>query len=111
MSRPITNSFPSVKLPSLKDVKGASNVTSTTDIEDFCKFFDKASDDDVLQGEAKCTSNNDKALEGEEGGDESSGSGGSSSNNSNDDEDAAGVLNVNMAVLGLAVVFGVAQLL
>jgi hypothetical protein len=101
--------FEDVELPSLKDVRGASNVTSTTDIADFCEFFDKAADDDILQGEAKCTSNNKDALEGSDGGEENSGSGSGSS--SDDDDDAAGIINVNMAVLSLAVVFGVAQLL
>lgn len=101
--------FEEVELPSLKNVEGASNVTSTTDIKDFCEFFDKASDDGTLQGDAKCTSNNDDALEGDEGGEENDGS--SSSSNDDDDDDAAGILNVNMAVLSLAVVFGVAQLL
>jgi hypothetical protein len=100
--------FEDVELPSLKDVKGASNVTSTTDIKTFCEFFNKASDDGILQGEAKCTSNNKKALEGEDGGEEN---GGSNSSSNNDDDDAAGIINVNMAVLSLAVVFGVAQLL
>jgi hypothetical protein len=102
--------FEEVELPSLKDVKGASNVTSSTDIKDFCEFFDNAKEDGILQGEdSKCTSNNDKALEGEEGGETNDGS--SSGSSSDDDDDAAGIINVNMAVLSLAVVFGVAQLL
>ena len=109
LPKSFTNHVCSVELPSLKDVEGASNVTSTTDIAKFCEFFDKAADDDILQGKAKCTSNNEKALEGDDGGEENSGS--SSGSNNDDDDDAAGILNVNMAVLSLAVVFGVAQLL
>lgn len=99
--------FKDVELPSLNDVKGAANVTSTTDIKSFCEFFDKAKSDGILQGEAKCTSNNTKALEGDDGGETNDGS----SSGSKDDDDAAGIINVNMAVLSLAVVFGVAQLL
>lgn len=99
--------FQDVELPSLKDVKGASNVTSTTDIKSFCDFFDKASSNGILQGKAKCTSNNKQALSGGDGGETNSGS----SSGKKGDDDAAGILNVNMAVLSLAVVFGVAQLL
>ncbi|KAH8169158.1 hypothetical protein LIA77_11284 [Sarocladium implicatum] len=101
--------FEDVELPSLQNVEGSSNVTSTTDIAKFCEFFDKAADDGILNGKAKCTSDNEKALEGGDGGKENDGS--SSGSDDEDDDDAAGILNVNMAVLSLAVVFGVAQLL
>lgn len=102
----LAGNFETVELPKLNDVLGTVTVTSTTDISDFCKFFDDASDDDKIQGKEKCTSNNKKALEGGDGGDESTGSSGSD----DDDTDAAGIVNVNMAMLGLAAFAGLAQL-
>lgn len=105
--------FDEVKMPDLKDVKGSSNVTSTTDIKSFCEFFEEAKSKGDIQGQAKCTFNNKDALKGDtDGGQQANGSDSSGSSGSSDDkDDAAGLLNVNMAVLGLALVFGVAQLL
>lgn len=108
--------FDSVEMPALKDVKGSVNVTSTTDISDFCDFFDEAAEDGRIQGEASCKSDNADALEGGEGGEENGSSGGGnddsdSDSSEGDDDSAAGVFSVNFAVLGLALVAGVAQLL
>lgn len=99
--------FESVEMSELKDVKGSVSVSSTTDISDFCDFFDEAKSDGRIQGEEECTSENEDALEGGEGGTESDGSG----SGGNDDEGAAGSLGINFAVLGLAFVAGIAQLL
>jgi hypothetical protein len=112
----LTGIFEEVKLPELKDVKGSSIVSSTTDIKDFCEFFEDAKSKGDIQGEAECTFNNKDALKGDtDGGEKADGSGSSDDSSddsgSSDEDDAAGILNVNMAVLGLALVFGVAQLL
>lgn len=93
-------------MPKLDRVEGAVDVSSTTDISDFCDFFTKADDDGKIAGGAKCTSNNEKANEGEDGGDESSGS-----SSSDDDDSAAGIMGVNTALLSMALVAGIAQLL
>lgn len=102
-------------MPELKDVRGSVNVTSTTDISDFCDFFDEAGKDGRIRGEESCKSENENALEGGEGGSENGGSSGGSGNDnssgSDNEEGAAGIFGVNFAVLGLALVAGVAQLL
>lgn len=90
-----------VELPSLEDVKGSVNVQSTTDISDFCDFFNDLKSDGAIQGGNKCRSNNEQANEGEDGG---------TSNSSNDDDSAAGSVNINMALLALVGVVGLSQL-
>lgn len=98
--------FEKVELPKLNDVSGSVNVSSTTDIKDFCGFFDDAKDDGSIRGEEKCTSNNKEANEGgAEGGENADGSSGDNA------EDAAGIISVNSALLGLAAIAGLAQLL
>ncbi|PHH88950.1 hypothetical protein CDD83_6857 [Cordyceps sp. RAO-2017] len=94
--------FEDVNLPSLKDVKGSATATSTTDISNFCGRFDKLKSDGNIRGKMSCTSNNKNANEGD-------GSGGQS--NSDKEKDAAGIVNVNTALLGLALFAAVAQLL
>lgn len=79
-------------------------VSSTTDISDFCDFFNDAKSKDKIQGKSSCTSNNKKANEGGSGGDSNTGG-------DKDGDNAAGSLGVNMAVLGLAIFAGIAQLL
>jgi len=103
--------FESVELPELDNVKGSSNVTSTKDIKDFCQFWDDAKDDGKIEGKSECTSKNKKALEGGKGGEKADGSSDGSSEDDDDEEDAAGSLSVNYAIMGLAAIFGVAQLL
>jgi hypothetical protein len=98
-----------VELPELSEVAGSVEVTSTTDISDFCDFFDDAKSNGDIQGEMNCTSNNDDALEGESGGESSRGGG--DDDDSEDEDDAAGIIHANMGMLAIAVVFGVAQLL
>ncbi|POR34639.1 Protein ecm33 [Tolypocladium paradoxum] len=94
-------SFEKVKLDSLKDVQGSVTVTSTTDISSFCKFFDDAKSNNNIRGKESCTSNNKNANQG-------NGSGGTTNG---DKKDAAGIISVNMAMLGLAVFAGIAQML
>lgn len=103
--------FESVEMPALDDVKGSANVSSTTDIEDFCQFFDDAEADGRIQGKSNCDSENDDALEGGNNGGSGSGGSGGSSDDSEDDEGSAGLLGVNFVVLGLSLVAGIAQLL
>ncbi|KAF4511883.1 hypothetical protein G6O67_001085 [Ophiocordyceps sinensis] len=92
--------FEDVKVDSLKDVKGSAIASSTTDISTFCNFFSKLKTDGAIRGKQSCTSNNKNANEG--------GSGGQSSTQ---EKDAAGIVSVNMALLGLAVFAGFAQML
>lgn len=99
--------FEKVELPKLARIEGTANVTSTTDIAEFCEYFEDLEDDDSIDGDLRCTSNNDDALDGEA----DKGDSGSNRDSNDDDDDAAGNVGVNMAVLGLAVVFGIVQLL
>jgi len=101
--------FEKVELPKLDSVRGSVTVTSTTDIEAFCGFFDKAKDDGKIEGSEKCSWNNPEANEGGDKGTESSGSSGGGSEG--DDDSAAGSVGVSMAMLGLAAVAGLVQLL
>jgi hypothetical protein len=97
-----------VELPKLDQVSGSVVVTSTTDIADFCKFFNDLKKDNKIDGKNQCTSNNKKANEGKDGGDATEGS--SESSDNDDDDSAAGMVSINMAVLALAGVAAVAQL-
>lgn len=104
----LRGSFDTVKLPKLDQVSGSVVVSSTTDIEEFCKYFDDLKKDGKVDGEEKCTFNNKNANKGEDGGEESDGTGSSSS--SEDDDSAAGSITINMAVLALAGVAALAQI-
>jgi hypothetical protein len=105
--------FEKVEMPKLKLVNGTVKVSSTTDIESFCKFFDDASDDKMILGEEKCTWDNEKANEGNvDAGTSKDGPGSSKDDSkSEDDEGAAGSLRASFAMLGLALVAGLTQLL
>ncbi|KAJ6440331.1 ECM33-like protein [Purpureocillium lavendulum] len=96
--------FESVKLPALKDVKGSVTVTSTTDISSFCKFFDDAKSSGNIRGKESCKSNNKNANSGDS-------TGGDSNSGNKTKEDAAGILGVNTAMLGMVVLAGIAQTL
>lgn len=96
-----------VELPKLDTVSGTVVVTSTTDIKEFCQFFDDLKDDGKIEGKEQCTWNNPEANEGGDKGE----SGSKSGSGSKDEEDAAGILNVNMASLAAVGLFAVAQLL
>lgn len=105
-------SFYSVKLPSLKDVKGGCTVFSTTDISEFCGFFDDAKKSKIIQGSESCKSNVKAANEGGSDGDSNTSSGGNSSsdNSGNGTDNAVAALNVNNVLLGVSVLAGMAQL-
>lgn len=111
--------FEKVELPKLAEVNGGVTVTSTTDISDFCEFFDGAKKDDKIEGDESCSWNNpeantetgeDSKQSGDRGGDGSS-NGSGSGNSEEDDDSAVGNVRASMAMLGLAVLAGVAQLL
>lgn len=105
----LRGNFEEVELPKLDTVQGTVEVTSTTDIKEFCEFFDGLKEDGKIEGKENCTWDNPQANEGGSGG--KSGSDSSSSSDSQDEEDAAGILNVNMASLAVVGLFAVAQLL
>lgn len=105
----VANGPSSVEFPSLEDVKGTFEVSSTNDIEDACTELKKNAPgsqggNGVIQGKFTCTSNNEKANTGSTDGDSASGS---SSNSSS----AAVNVHVNSAVIGLSFVGLLAQLL
>lgn len=100
--------FHRVKLPKLEQVSGSVVVSSTTDIKEFCEFFDDMKKDKKIDGKEDCSYNNKNANKGEDGGEKSDGTGSSQSNE--DDDSAAGSVSINMAVLALAGVAAVAQL-
>jgi hypothetical protein len=104
--------FEEIDMPKLNRVSGTAEVSTTSTKEDFCKFFEKADDDGVIRGGADCTFDNEDANEGgeTEGGRKTDGSS-SSNDDSKDEEDAAGIVGVNTALVGLALIAGIAQLL
>ncbi|KAI6784360.1 GPI-anchored cell wall organization protein Ecm33 [Emericellopsis cladophorae] len=104
--------FEEIDMPELNRVSGTADVSTTSTEEDFCKFFEKADDDGVIRGGADCTFDNEDANQGgeTEGGRKTDGSS-SSGDDSGDNEDAAGIVGVNTALMGLALIAGVAQLL
>ncbi|GKT91206.1 GPI-anchored cell wall organization protein ecm33 [Colletotrichum tofieldiae] len=102
----LRGNFTEVELPALEDVKGAFDTQSTGDIDTSCDAFNKM-EGRQIQGDYKCRSNNTKANED---GDSNGGSAGGSQNGSGSDN-AAGIMSVNTAILGAALLFGFAQLL
>ncbi|OAA33370.1 ECM33-like protein [Moelleriella libera RCEF 2490] len=99
----LAGSFNTVEIPKLNDIKGTVTVTSTTDISEFCGFFDGLKTKGAIQGKESCTSNNTKALTG--------GSGGTSGGKNGTSGDSAAMsIGVNAAMLGLAAAVGFAQL-
>lgn len=109
----LAGNFETVEIPELSTVTGSVNVTSSTDIEEFCEFFDDAKARGDIQGEEDCTSEDPDAI-GEDADGGSGNSGGSNSDNTTEtdnEEAAAGILGVNMAVLTVAVLAGLTQLL
>lgn len=99
--------FEEIDLPSLDNVDGVAAVSTSSKDESVCAFFDGAKEDNKIEGKNNCKYDNENALEGgeSEGGQTSNGSGGGG------DEDAAGMVSVNSALLGLALIAGIAQLL
>ncbi|TQN69850.1 Protein ecm33 [Colletotrichum shisoi] len=104
----LRGNFTEVALPALEDVKGAFDTQSTGNIDTSCDVFNKM-DGRQIQGDYKCRSNNTKANED---GDSNGGSAGGSQNGSGSgSEGAAGIVSVNTALLGAALLFGFAKLL
>jgi hypothetical protein len=98
----------SIEFPSLQNVKGAFDASSTGDISSSCNNFAKQAPksqggNEQIQGTYSCTSNNQNANQDTNS--TTTGSGGGSSKN------AAPGLNANNAVFGLALVAGVVALL
>ncbi|EFQ32334.1 hypothetical protein CGRA01v4_11205 [Colletotrichum graminicola] len=102
----LRGNFTDVALPALDDVKGAFDTQSTGDIDTSCDVFNKMKGRQI-QGDYKCRSNNTKANEDGN----SSGGNAGGSKNGNGADGAAGMVSVNTAILGAALLFGFAQLL
>ncbi|WYZ41344.1 hypothetical protein EsH8_V_000239 [Colletotrichum jinshuiense] len=102
----LRGNFTDVELPALEDVKGAFDTQSTGDIDTSCDVFNKM-EGRQIQGDYKCRSNNTKANE--DGNSDGGSAGGSGSQNGSDG--AAGIVSVNTAILSVALLFGLVQLL
>ncbi|KAK4219721.1 putative cell wall protein [Rhypophila decipiens] len=99
--------FTKIELPSLNDVKGAFDISSTTDIKDDCDVFQKLSrtgGGGQIQGTFKCESDNEKANE-------DTGSGTSGGGSSSDKKDSAAGVVFNTALFALSAFAGVSMLL
>ncbi|CAK7239809.1 MAG: cell wall protein Ecm33 [Sporothrix thermara] len=111
--------FTDIELPSLKDVKGAFDIVSTGDISDDCTAFKKLAPSSQggngdIQGTFTCQSNNAHAnsdTNPTSTGSASSSSSTGSSSSSDSDSAAAGFSVNSLAVLGLAGVAVIAQML
>ncbi|PFH61650.1 hypothetical protein XA68_16739 [Ophiocordyceps unilateralis] len=97
----LRGNFRNVTLDQLRDVKGSAIATSTTDISAFCDFFSDLKKKGNIRGKESCTSNNKNANE--EGG-----TGGQTSTDK--EKDAAGIVSVNSALLSMAVLATLAQM-
>ncbi|KAM0333357.1 hypothetical protein ACHAQA_002018 [Verticillium albo-atrum] len=98
--------FESVELPSLDDARGAFDVRSTENIDDSCSVFDDM-ESRQIRGEYNCRGGDENANEANstDGGSSNGGSGNS------DDDSASSMLGTNMAALvTVAVIGGIAQL-
>lgn len=99
-------------MPKLDTIPGTADVSTTAKDnigEKFCKWFDDADSDGKIKGGADCNYDNENALEGGET--EGGQTGSSGSKKDDDNEDAAGMVSVNSALVGLALFAGIAQLL
>ncbi|CAK7265422.1 cell wall protein Ecm33 [Sporothrix epigloea] len=112
--------FTDIELPALNDVKGAFDIVSTGDISDSCATFKKLAPSSQggngdIQGSYTCQSHNAQANSNPTATGSSSGSsstGSSSSSSSGNKGSAAAGISVNtLAVLGLAGVAAIAQML
>ncbi|EGY13541.1 hypothetical protein VD0002_g2586 [Verticillium dahliae] len=102
--------FESVELPSLDDARGAFDVRSTQSIDESCKFFDDM-EGRQIRGEYNCRGGDENANEANSTSGGSSGNNGGSSNNNNNGSGSA-MLGTNMAALvTVAVIGGLAQLM
>lgn len=105
----LRGSFDEAELPSIKNVKGTFDASSTTDIESSCKEFEKHSPQSQggngdVRGQLTCTSNNTKANE-ETGTDIVDGDGG---DGNGDGKNGAAGMALNTALFGLVALAGFA---
>lgn len=93
--------FTDIELPSLDDVKGAFDVSSTEDISEDCSVFKKlapksSGGNGKIQGSFECSSNNANANKGGKGSDSSD----------DDEDDAAGILGVPISLIASVAALG-----
>jgi hypothetical protein len=106
----------SIEFPSLNDVKGAFDISSTNDISAACDSFQKLAPTkqgggNQIQGIYHCESNNAQANSDTGGNTSTSGTTGGGSGGSGKGGNSAAGVAVNAAMLGLAVVGGLVALL
>jgi len=97
----------SIQFPALNDVKGAFDISSTTDIKDDCDTFQKLSmkgGGGQIQGTFNCESNNTNANSDTSPGSSGGGSGGAK-------DDAATGLVFNTALFALSAFAGISMLM
>jgi hypothetical protein len=104
----LAGNFESASFPELIQVRGTINVTSSTQNSTFCDAINDL--DGTTDAELTCHDNQQDAVSEENGGTGSSGNG-SGGDDNDDDDNAAGIVGVNMAILGVAAVAGLVQLL
>ncbi|CAK7219146.1 cell wall protein Ecm33 [Sporothrix bragantina] len=108
--------FTDIELPSLSDVKGAFDIVSTGDISASCATFKKLAPSSQggngdIQGKYTCESNNAEANSDTNPTSTGSSSGSSATGSSGNGNAAAGISVNSLAVLGLAGVAVIAQML
>lgn len=108
--------FTDIELPALNDVKGAFDIVSTGDISASCATFKKLSPASQggggqIQGKYTCQSNDAEANSDTNPSSTSSSSGSSATGTSGNGNAAAGISVNSLAVLGLAGVAVIAQML
>ncbi|CAK7205018.1 cell wall protein Ecm33 [Sporothrix eucalyptigena] len=108
--------FTDIELPALSDVKGAFDIVSTGDISSSCATFKKLAPSSSggngdIQGQYTCESNNAEANSDTNPTSTGSSSGSSSTGTSGNGNAAAGISVNSLAVLGLAGVAVIAQML
>lgn len=99
--------FTNIEFPSLNDVKGAFDISSTTDIQADCDEFKKLSrtgGGGQIQGTFKCESDNENANS-------DTGTGTSAGGNGSGKKDAAAGLVINTALLAVSAFAGISMLL
>ncbi|KAL0942810.1 gpi-anchored cell wall organization protein [Colletotrichum truncatum] len=104
----LRGNFSEVSLPALDDVKGAFDTQSTGNIDTSCDVFNKM-EGKQIQGEYTCRSNNTRANE--DGSSSGGNAGGTKNGGGSNNEGAAGIISVNTAILSIALVGGLAQLM
>lgn len=107
----LMGNFSSIELPDLDDVRGAFDVSSTTDISSDCSTFEKLDSktgNGDIQGTFSCTSNNADADDNTSGSTTNDTTSGGTT--SSTDSGAAGT-SINIVALGLGLVAGIVALL